>query len=31
VIAEFTRDEVEAMIAAAPDFRGEKPKSQAGA
>ena len=31
VIAEFTRDEVESMIALAPDFRGEKPKSQAGA
>ena len=26
VIAEFTRDEVEAMIANAPDLRGEKPK-----
>ena len=24
VIAEFTRDELEAMIASAPDFRGEK-------
>jgi hypothetical protein len=31
VIAEFTRDEVESMIAQAPEFRGEKPKSQAGA
>lgn len=31
VIAEFTRDEVEAMIAAAPGFRGEKlPKPQQG-
>jgi hypothetical protein len=27
VIAEFTRDEVEAMISQAPDFRGEKAKS----
>jgi hypothetical protein len=31
VIAEFTRDEVEAMIAQAPDFRGEKVKPQPGA
>ena len=31
VIAEFTRDEVEAMIAQAPDFRGEKAKTQPGA
>ena len=31
VIAEFTRDEVEAMIAQAPEFRGEKSTSQAGA
>jgi hypothetical protein len=31
LIAEFTRDEVEAMIAQAPDFRGEKAKPQPGA
>jgi hypothetical protein len=31
VIAEFTRDEVESMIAQAPDFRGEKGKAQPGA
>jgi hypothetical protein len=31
VIAEFTRDEIESMIAAAPDFRSKAPKSQAGA
>jgi hypothetical protein len=31
LIAEFTREEVEAMIAQAPEFRGEKSKSQAGA
>jgi hypothetical protein len=30
VIAEFTRDEVEAMIAQAPDFRGERAKPQPG-
>jgi hypothetical protein len=31
VIAEFTRDEVEAMIAQGQDFRGQKAKSQPGA
>jgi len=31
VIAEFTRDELEGMIAQAPDFRGEKVKTQPGA
>ena len=31
LIAEFTRDEVEAMIAEAPDFRDEKAKPQPGA
>jgi hypothetical protein len=31
VIAEFTRDEVETMIAQAPDFRGEKIKPKPGA
>jgi hypothetical protein len=31
VIAEFTRDEVEAMIAQAPDLRGDKAKPQPGA
>jgi hypothetical protein len=31
VIAEFTRDEVEAMIAQAPEFRAEKAKPQPGA
>src|SRR5664280_3375380 len=31
LIAEFTRDEVEAMIAQAPDFRGEQAKPQPGA
>ena len=31
LIAEFTRDEVEAMIAQAPDLRGEKAKPQPGA
>jgi hypothetical protein len=31
VIAEFTRDEVEAMIAQAPDLRGERAKPQPGA
>jgi len=30
VIAEFTRDEVETMIAAAPEFRDKAPKPQAG-
>ena len=31
VIAEFTRDEVESMIAVAPDLRDKSPRSQAGA